>query len=250
MKTSWDYSNLAEAYLERPNYSGTAIDMMLKAANIKEGEFVCDVGAGVAHLSLELASRKLTVMAVEPNDAMRALGKKRTQGLPSVEWQEGVGEATGQPANSFDMVTFGSSFNVCDMQLALKETARILKPKGWFACMFNNRQLEDPIQSEIENIIKMNVSNYGYGSRRVDQANIIDASGMFGPVVQISSSIIHTCEISACVKAWKSHATLARQAGPNFYQVIKKIEEYLVSLNCKKIKIPYKTNIWMAQTNE
>ena len=141
MKTEWDYTALAAAYLKRPDYADAAIDAMLTIAGLEKGEQVCDVGAGVAHLTLMLATRELVVTAVEPNDAMRANGIKRTEGLANVQWYEGTGEQTCQSANAFDMVTFGSSFNVCDRPTALKETARILKPRGWFACMWNHRQL-------------------------------------------------------------------------------------------------------------
>jgi ubiquinone/menaquinone biosynthesis C-methylase UbiE len=154
MKTEWDYTTLADAYLKRPDYADAAIDAMLSIAGAEQGDKFCDVGAGVAHLTLMLAARGLDVTAVEPNDAMRGNGIKRTAELPNVKWHEGTGEATGQSTQAFDMVTFGSSFNVCDRQQALKETARILKPRGWFACMWNHRNLEDPIQARIEAIIK------------------------------------------------------------------------------------------------
>lgn len=52
------------------------------------------------------------------------------------------------------MVTFGNSFNVCNRKEALKETARILKPKGWFAYMWNHRDLNYLTQASIENFIK------------------------------------------------------------------------------------------------
>ena len=45
------------------------------------------------------------------------------QKTANVKWHEGTGENTGQNDTDFDMVTFGSSFNVCDRQLALVETA-------------------------------------------------------------------------------------------------------------------------------
>ncbi|MDD0966748.1 MULTISPECIES: class I SAM-dependent methyltransferase [Pseudomonas] len=247
MKTEWDYTTLADAYLKRPDYADAAIDAMLSIAGAEQGDKFCDVGAGVAHLTLMLAARGLDVTAVEPNDAMRANGIKRTAELANVKWHEGTGEATGQATQAFDMVTFGSSFNVCDRQQALKETARILKPRGWFACMWNHRNLEDPIQARIEAIIKERVPGYGYGTRREDQTAVIDASELFGPVVHLDARVIHEQSIEECLEAWRSHATLERQAGANFHEVISAIDDYLKGLKTPSIQIPYSTNIWVAQ---
>ncbi len=246
MRTEWDYTTLANAYLKRPDYSDAAIDAMLAIAGLTTGK-VCDIGAGVAHLTLMLAARGFDVTAVEPNDAMRANGIKRTASLPSVRWFEGTGEQTGQTEQMFDMVTFGSSFNVCDRQLALKETARILKPNGWFACMWNHRQLDDPIQGHIESIIKALVPGYGYGTRREDQTAVIENSGLFGPVVHLDSSVVHEQSIEECVEAWRSHATLARQADAAFPSVVHAIKDYLKAVGQDSIRIPYSTNIWVAQ---
>ncbi|KHA74457.1 methyltransferase [Pseudomonas chlororaphis] len=247
MKTEWDYTTLADAYLKRPDYADAAIDAMLSIAGAEQGDKFCDVGAGVAHLTLMLAARGLDVTAVEPNDAMRGNGIKRTAELQNVKWHEGTGEVTGQSAQAFDMVTFGSSFNVCDRQQALKETARILKPRGWFACMWNHRNLEDPIQARIEAIIKERVAGYGYGTRREDQTAVIDASELFGPVVHLDARVIHEQSIEECLEAWRSHATLERQAGASFHEVIAAIDDYLKSLQTPSIQIPYSTNIWVAQ---
>jgi ubiquinone/menaquinone biosynthesis C-methylase UbiE len=247
MKTEWDYTSLANAYLKRPDYADAAIDAMLSIAGSRANQRFCDVGAGVAHLTLMLAARGMEVVAVEPNDAMRANGIKRTRTLGNVSWHEGTGEATGQAAHMFDMVTFGSSFNVCDRQQALKECARILKAGGWFACMWNHRQLEDPIQAQIESIIRERVPGYGYGTRREDQTTVIDGSGLFGPVVHLDSRVIHEQDIEECVEAWRSHATLERQAGSEFHAVVSAIEIYLRSLGIPSIQIPDSTNIWVAQ---
>ena len=252
MKTNWDYTSLADAYLKRPDYSDYAIDAMLSIAGVKQGYKVCDIGAGVAHLTLMLASKGLEITAVEPNDAMRANGIKRTAKLNNVNWFEGTGESNGQSSNTYELVTFGSSFNVCDRQVALKETARILKPSGWFACMWNHRDLNDPIQESIENIIKSKVPEYGYGVRREDQSSEINKSELFNPVIQRNSKIIHYQSIEECLEAWRSHGTLQRQAKNKFNEVISSIGEYLNNLSDtikinNKIEIPYKTNIWIAQ---
>jgi ubiquinone/menaquinone biosynthesis C-methylase UbiE len=229
MKTKWDYTTLADAYLKRPEYADAAIDATLSIVGAEEHDKVCDVGAGVAHLTLMLAARGLDVVAVEPNDAMRANGAKRTETLGNVREHEGTAEYTGQAAQAFDMVTFGSSLNVCDRQQALKETSRILKPRGWFACMWNHSQSDDLIQSRIESIIEEKVPGYDYGTRREDQTAVFDASGLFGTVVHFDSCAIYQQTIEECIEAWRSHATLERQAGSAVLQVVGAIAAYLDS---------------------
>ena len=249
MKTEWDYTTLANAYLRRPNYSSAAIDAMLSVMKINDGE-VCDVGAGVAHLTLELLNRNFKVVAVEPNDAMRENGIVRTGSYKNISWHEGTGEATGQNAEQFDLVTFGSSFNVCNRGRALEESNRILKKGGWFACMWNHRDLTDDIQQKIESIISSHVPNYNYGSRREDQTNAIDESGLFNKVIVISSSITHEQPVRECIEAWSYHATLARQAGKEFANVVNEIADFLNSSGKDIVNIPYSTKIWIAQTKK
>jgi ubiquinone/menaquinone biosynthesis C-methylase UbiE len=246
MKTQWDYTKLADAYLKRPNYSSEAIDQMLTIMNLPHGAKVCDVGAGVAHLTIELAKRKFDVTAIEPNDAMRSNGMKKTASMTNVRWFEGTGEETGQPDETFYLVTFGSSFNVTDRPTALRETNRILKSRGWFACMWNHRDLEDPLQKEIERIITYYIPNYNYGTRREDQTDIINASGLFSEVKYLEGNVIHTQTTTDCVEAWRSHATLHRQAGSKFEEIIQDIRRLLSSM--ETVRIPYTTRIWIAQT--
>src|SRR3990167_437436 len=247
METEWNYTELAKAYVKRPDYADAAIDAMLNIVGNRNANNVCDIGSGVAHLTLMLAKRGLSVTAVEPNDAMRTIGMERTKGMKNVRWHEGTGEDNGQPDQAFDAVTFGSSFNVCDRTRALKETARILKPLGWVACMWNHRYLEDPIQLQIETIIKSYVPEYDYGVRREDQTTIIDKSGLFVSVIGLTARIVHEQTVDECVEAWCSHATLARQSGSSLTAVIQDIKDYVEGLNAKVIQVPYSTKIWMAR---
>lgn len=95
--------------------------------------------------------------------------------------------------------------------------------------MWNHRQLDDQIQAQIELIIKERVADYGYGTRREDQTAVIDSSGLFGPVVHLDLRVMHEQTIAECVEAWRSHATLERQAGESFGDVIAAIEHFLNS---------------------
>ena len=100
---------------------------------------------------------------------------------------------------------------------------------------------------QIELIIKDRVRGYSYGSRREDQTAAIDTSSLFGAVVRLDSRVVHEEAIEECVEAWRSHATLRRQAGAAFGDVVASIDEYPRSLKTPKFQIPYLTNIWAAQ---
>ena len=207
MRLLWDYTDLAASYNKRPNYANGAIQALLKYTHISAGAKGCDIGAGTGHLTARLSEASLNIVVIEPNDAMREIGVQRTKKYKNVNWHTTTGEDTQQPENDFELVTFGSSFNVVDQQQVLKETARILKPRGWFACMWNHRQLEDPIQSQIEDIIKDHVTGYSYGTRREDQTGIINTSGLFGSVVHLGSCILHKQTIGGM---WKLGALMRR----------------------------------------
>lgn len=247
MKTEWDYTSLAEAYLKRASYSSVSIDRMCETAKVKLGGSVCDIGAGVAHLTVELLGRGMHVVAIEPNDAMRERGIERTSEFSNVEWVEATGEDTKQQHGMFDLITFGSSFNVCDRQKALRESYRVLRDGGWFACLWNHRNLEDPIQKEIENIIKRFVTGYQYGTRREDQTAEIDKSNLFQNVVKIEGDVEHKQYVDEVIEAWRSHGTLQRQAGNNFNRIINAIEEFIRGLKNDAIIVPYTTKVWMAK---
>ena len=106
-----------------------------------------------------------------------------------------------------------------------------------------------PYSKKIGEIIASYIPGYGYGSRREDQRQVIEQSGLFGPVVQLTGQVTHEQSIVDCVEAWRSHATLERQAGENFYEIVNEIESYLATLGRSFIEIPYSTRIWCAQLN-
>ena len=188
----------------------------------------------------------LKVAAVEPNNAMREVGQSVTIDMP-VNWFTGTGEETGQPDAAFDAVTFGSSFNTTDRQGALKETARILRPRGWFVCMWNHRDLGDVLQNRVENYIKSTIEGYGYGTRREDQTEVIRESTLFDESIYIEGDQKVTLLTEDYVEAWRSHATLQRQASGRMQELIEGIKLIVDDHGNEEIKIGYTTRIWAAQ---
>lgn len=247
MKTHWDYSNLATSYLDRPSYSAKAIKFLIKTCDLKTGDLCCDVGAGVGHLTIELAKYNLKIVAIEPNNNMRNLGIIKTKKIDNITWSEGIAEDTKQLHSKYSLVSFGSSFNVCNRELALIEVARILKKSGWFCCLWNHRKLDDPLQKQIEEIIQFHLPNYTYGRRREDQTKIINKSKKFNNIIKYESNFIHSLEKKKIINAWRSHATLQRQAKNKFNKIISEIEKIINSSNFNLIKVPYSTVMWIAQ---
>lgn len=158
---------------------------------------------------------------------------------------EGVGENTGLERDSVSAAFFGSSFNVVNQQQALEEVARILIPKGWFACMWNHRDIDDPLQQEIEHIITSFIPDYAYGLRRQDPSSMIINSGLFSKVESIEEKFLMPMTKLEIIDALKSHDTLFRQSKGKFNQIINKISELLES-ESETYLVPYFTRIWFS----
>jgi ubiquinone/menaquinone biosynthesis C-methylase UbiE len=217
----------------------------------KEGEYlVADVGAGTGALTVLLQSHVAKLIAVEPNKAMRDIGIEKTKNMHNVTWQVGTGEQTGLATGSVDWITFGSSFNTTEREKTLKEAHRVLKKGGFFTCMWNNRDLEDPFQKKVELIIKRFVPDYSHGTRREQQADVIIASKLFNHIYYLEEPQIVDVELDNYIEAWQSVKNnfwdLDTEEGQIlFKQIMDAIRDEFKSTPV--LKITYVTRIWTAK---
>ena len=229
----WDYTKLAKTYDYRPSYSEEIIDKLFEKT---KANCVCDIGAGTGILTHQLLSRTKNVVPVEPNAKMLELGIQKIKRI----WVQAHAEFTGLNQN-FELLTYGSSFNVCNQIKTLQEARRILMPQGYIACLWNHRDLNDELQSKIENIIKKYVPNYQYGNRREDQTKILQSNGWKTEYFESNFKFIF--KKKSYLKATKSHFTLKNQSGKRFHIILKEISNILP----KEFEVPYKTVMWIAQ---
>lgn len=209
---------------------------------------VADIGAGTGNLSIMLSERNLNVKAVEPNDAMRNIGIERLKGK-SVEWVKSNGVNTTLEDNAFDWVTFGSSFNVMDRDEALKETHRILRKDGIFTCMWNHRDLNDPIQNKAQDIIKEFVPHYDKGVRREDQRPVIEKNrALFDEIFYLEQDFYFHQTIDNYILAWKSvknpYWDLETKEG---VQLFDEISSQIKKELPHEFDIKYTTRAWSAK---
>lgn len=245
--TEWDYSVLAAHYDNRADYCGETLSAMLTLTGLRGGVTVADIGAGTGKLSIPLARAGLLVRAVEPNDAMRSFGIRNCEGM-AVTWTEGSGEATGLPDASVSAAFFGSSFNVVDRTKALPECRRIVQPRGWLVCMWNHRVLTDTLQAEIEAVIHDRIPGYSYGSRRADPTPDLEDSNLFDVIHPLEGRFVAPIARTDFMDAWRSHATLQRQAGEDFADVLDAIEKVVPEADI--FNVPYETRLWAARFAE
>jgi SAM-dependent methyltransferase len=122
----------AAAYAEhRPDYARAAVQWVLDAA---PGARVLDLGAGTGKLTATLLAVGADVTSVEPDPEMLAELRKA---LPHVESHPGTAEAIPLPDASVDAVVAGNALHWFDMAEAGPEIARVLKPGGVLAGLWN-----------------------------------------------------------------------------------------------------------------
>lgn len=250
VENHWNYTKHAKFYEYRPNYAPRAIDILTNYVGAKTAEdyVVADIGAGTGNLSIMLLERKLKTVAVEPNDAMREIGIERTAGQ-NIKWVRATGLETTLPDKTADWVTFGSSFNVMDRNLALIETHRLLKDGGFFSCMWNNRDLEDPIQKQSEEIIESFVTGYERGVRRDNQRPIIEENAhIFKDIFYMEVDFLFHQTIDTYIMAWQSvknkYWDMETEEGRKLFdKITNKMREVLP----ESFDIKYSTRCWTAQ---
>lgn len=247
LKLEWDYTQLADAYRRRPPYSAALLGDLAHELNGRPGLKVCDMGAGTGNLTIPLALRGFEVSAVEPNAAMRRIGQGRTAGFPGVKWHIATAEDTGLPALHFDAVTFGSSFNLVERDQALRESWRILRHGGRLACLWNFRDLNDPLQRQIEQVIHSFLPTYRYGTRRDDQTPLIEMGDLFRVTKTLERNHVQSVNPADWLEAWRSHATLRRQAGDLFEAILQAIEALLPDSGGELMDVRYVTRAWLAR---
>jgi len=96
---------------------------------------VLDVGAGTGKLTRVLARRYAHVIAVEPLDGMRAVLERV---VPGVESHAGSAESVPLDDASVDGVFAGQAFHWFDHDRAIPEFARVLRPGGVLALVWNS----------------------------------------------------------------------------------------------------------------
>ncbi|WP_159540786.1 class I SAM-dependent methyltransferase [Aeromicrobium sp. 9AM] len=149
----------------RPPYPDEVVDWLLEGV---DGPVV-DVGAGTGKLTAALAARRDGVIAVEPDDGMRAVLAAQ---LPSVDSRPGSAEDLPLDDGSAGLVTMAQAWHWVDVPRASAEVGRVVRRPGRLGLVWNYRSDADEW-----------VTRLGEALAGADSAGQMDKIRAHGPTV-------------------------------------------------------------------
>lgn len=132
------FGSVAEAYDRgRPTYPADAVAWLAGG----EAKVVLELAAGTGKLTRAMVDQGHAVFATEPDEAMLEVLHKR---VPEVSAKAATAESIPANDRSVDVVVVAQAFHWFDHEVALAEIARVLKPGGHLALVWNSRDERIP----------------------------------------------------------------------------------------------------------
>lgn len=181
MKSTERFSTRVEAYREfRPRYPVEIVDVLRRECGLTPEWVVADVAAGTGLLAEIFLDNGNRVIAVEPNGPMREACAELRGKYPKLECVDGTAEATGLADGAADLVTVGQAMHWFDLEKTRAEFARVLRPGGWCAVVYNHRRMGgDGFHDGYERLLV----EYGGDYRAVQSKHMTEEklAGFFAP---------------------------------------------------------------------
>jgi ubiquinone/menaquinone biosynthesis C-methylase UbiE len=173
------FAAAAEVYERaRPSYPQDAVDWIVERADLRPGRVVVDLAAGTGKLTRLLVASGADLVAVEPVAEMRA---KLEDVVPGVEALPGTAERLPFADGSVDVVTVAQAFHWFDHEKALAELHRVLRADGLLVLVWNSRDLDDPLQRELEELLAP-VRDGPPAQQETAWRAPLQATALFGPI--------------------------------------------------------------------
>ena len=113
----------------------TLLNMMNSSPNQKLIDVACGTG-DIAKLFLNSVNEKSSVTCVDPNKGMIKKGREKLKEFKNIKWVTAQAENLPIAKNLFDFYTISFGLrNTKDLNKALSEAYRVLKPGGRYLCL-------------------------------------------------------------------------------------------------------------------
>jgi SAM-dependent methyltransferase len=156
------FSSRVENYRRyRPGYPAEVWGFLRSDCGLTPDTVVADIGSGTGIFSEQLLRNGNRVFGIEPNEPMRAAAEESLSEYSGFTSVAGTAEATSLAAQSVDLITAAQAFHWFDRTRTKAEFARILKPGGWVALVWNERELDStPFLRAYEDLLRKFGTSY------------------------------------------------------------------------------------------
>jgi len=228
------FAEVAEAYERtRPDYPAEAVRWLVG----DEPRDVVDLGAGTGKLTRALVAFGHRVIAVEPLDEMRAELEAVLPGVPTLK---GRAEEIPLPDAFADVVTCAQAFHWFDHTIAMREIARVLRPDGRLALVWNSRDDRDPRMARLSEII---------GNESVSEWDVpIDESRLFGAVETADFAFEQVLDRDGLLDLVLSRSYCAKLPPPDREPILEAVGRlYDDTAGTEGVRLAYVTECFRAQ---
>jgi SAM-dependent methyltransferase len=148
------FDEAAEDYQRtRPVCPPELFDDLIDRAGLQPGDRVIEIGCGTGQATVPLASRGLTITAVELGARLAAVARRRLAGLPHAEVVTSSFEDWQSPTGYADAVVAVSSLHWIDPRLRYAKPHDLLRPGGTLAvagCLWARPADAEPFWADVQ----------------------------------------------------------------------------------------------------
>ena len=243
------FSNRVANYVKyRPGYPPEVLELFENEMGLTESSVLADIGSGTGLSAKLFLENGNTVYGVEPNEAMRAAAEEYLSALPTFVGHDGTAENTNLDDASIDFVIAAQAFHWFDPDKTRAEFRRILKPGGYVALIWNERQLDSTeFLKEYEKLLLTYANDYHkVRHENIDQEKL---SAFFETDYKRASfPNEQTFDFSGLRGRVLSSSYMPAEGDPSFPSLEKDLSELFAKHSENdRIKVFYDTNIYYKQ---
>jgi len=230
---------VADAYdRARPSYPADAVGRLLDGA--PRGADVVELGAGTGKLTEQLLLSGCRVTATDPSTAMLTRLRSRA---PLARVVAGTAEQVPVAARSADLVVAAQAYHWFDTDRVLQEVARILRPGGRFAVVWNTRDERIPWVKRLGRAM----GSTGVGDQ-VDPTVAIDETGMFETVERATFRFWQPLDQDSLRDLVTSRSNVALMSDLERERVLRKVDDLYAEYGrgADGMLLPYVTTVCRA----
>jgi SAM-dependent methyltransferase len=235
----------AQYELGRPGWPGDAVTALLDRFGAGT---VLDLAAGTGKLTRVLAERVDTVIAVEPVEGMRDVLREQ---LPHVRAMHGTAEEIPVPDGSVDAVFVAEAFHWFDPPAAAAEIARVVKPGGGLAVLWNEPVWEDIgwLTELHDTLVAHRLHDPPRGRDKTPWREALEAEPRLGPLHDEEATHEHTLDREGQLAQIASFSWVAALPPDRFDAAIAACRAVLEKHGVDQSTMTYRTLITWAQVN-